>query len=219
MIKKLTAVILFAILVAVTINYYTPANLSAGDIKHLDNNQDNKQTGDKMDNLNIATFGGGCFWGVEAAFQKTKGVRKTSVGFMGGKVENPSYQDVCYTETGHAEVCQVEFDPNEVSYLELLKVFFDSHNPTQMNYQGPDIGTQYRTVIFFHNEEQKMLAEDVIKRLDSAKVFKVPIVTTVEPAAQFYMAEDYHQQYFEKKGVTGHCGYGTGADLSFILDK
>ena len=187
-----------------------------------DNNKETtgmkKEAFTMQDKYKVATFGGGCFWGVEATFQKIKGVKKTEVGFMGGNIKNPSYKEVCYTETGHAEVVHLVYDPAEVSYLELIKTFFDSHNPTQLNYQGPDVGSQYRSVIFYNDEKQKMIAEDVIKKLIEHKAYENKIVTQIEPAAEFYKAEEYHQQYFEKKGYTGHCGIGTGADLSFLLD-
>lgn len=156
----------------------------------------------------IATFGGGCFWGVEAAFQQLDGVVSTTVGFMGGHVADPSYKEVCYTETGHAEVCQVEYDPSKVSYKKLLETFFSSHDPTQLNRQGPDVGDQYRSVIFYHNEDQKEQALDAIKQIEEAKLFKRKLVTEIVEASDFYKAEDYHQQYFEKQGITGHCGYG-----------
>ena len=148
-----------------------------------------------------ATFGAGCFWGVEAAFRQVKGVKATAVGYEGGTMDNPTYQDVCTDRTGHAEVVQVEFDPAEVSYEDLLNVFWDNHNPTTLNRQGPDVGTQYRSVIFFHNPEQEAAARASKEQLDGSGRFSRPIVTQIEPARPFYRAEEYHQQYLEKRGL------------------
>lgn len=148
-----------------------------------------------------AYFGAGCFWGVEAAFRKVKGVKKTAVGYMGGKTEKPSYEDVCTDETGHAEVVMAEFDPAEVSYGQLLDVFWSCHNPTEVNRQGPDEGTQYRTVIFTASDAQRAEAEKSKAALAASGKFKKPIATNIEPAQEFFMAEEYHQQYLEKKGL------------------
>ncbi len=150
----------------------------------------------------IATFGAGCFWGVEADFRMIKGVTATRVGYAGGKKDNPTYKDVCSDNTGHAEVVEVEFDPNEVSYDELLKVFWDNHNPTTLNSQGPDHGEQYRSVIFYSNEMQKQAAIKSKEALAKSGKWKNPIVTFVEPAKKFWAAEDYHQQYLEKRGMS-----------------
>lgn len=147
-----------------------------------------------------ATFGAGCFWGVEAAFRRVKGVLSTTVGYSGGSFKGPTYEDVCTGTTGHAEVVEVDYDPAKVSYDELLKVFWEIHNPTTMNRQGPDIGTQYRSVIFFHNSEQKAAAEASKEKLQRNGHYKNPIVTEITPASEFYKAEEYHQQYFEKCG-------------------
>lgn len=147
-----------------------------------------------------ATFGAGCFWGVEAAFRKVEGVLSTTVGFSGGSFKGPTYKDVCTGTTGHAEVVEVEYDPVKVSYDELLKIFWEIHNPTTMNRQGPDVGTQYRSAIFFHNAEQKSAAEASKETLQSNGHYKNPIVTEITPASEFYKAEEYHQQYFEKRG-------------------
>ncbi len=149
-----------------------------------------------------ATFGAGCFWGVEAAFRKVEGVLSTTVGYSGGSFKGPTYQDVCTGTTGHAEVVEVEYDPAKVSYDELLNVFWDIHNPTTMNRQGPDIGTQYRSTIFFYNAEQEAAAKASKERLQSSGQYKNPIVTEITPTSEFYKAEEYHQQYFEKRG--GH---------------
>ncbi len=146
-----------------------------------------------------ATFGAGCFWGVEEAFRRVKGVIATSVGYAGGELKDPSYRDVCSGETGHAEVVQVEYDPTEVSYEELLKVFWEAHDPTTLNRQGPDVGPQYRSVIFFHNAQQEAAARAAKEKLQSSGRFSKKIVTEIRPASEFYKAEDYHQQYMEKR--------------------
>jgi len=147
-----------------------------------------------------ATFGAGCFWGIEAAFRKIEGVLSTTVGYSGGSFKGPTYQDVCTGTTGHAEVVEVEHDTDKVSYDELLNVFWSIHNPTTMNRQGPDIGTQYRSAIFFHNAEQEAAAKSSKERLQGNGKYKNPIVTEITPASEFYKAEEYHQQYFEKSG-------------------
>ncbi len=152
----------------------------------------------------IATFGAGCFWGVEAAFHQIEGVEDAVSGYMGGHLDNPTYEDVCTDSTGHAEVVQVEFDPEEVSYEDLLEVFWSNHNPTTPNRQGPDVGTQYRSVIFFHDEDQRERAERSLKDLEASGRFSEPIVTEVAPAQTFWRAEDYHQRYLEKRGLS-HC--------------
>ena len=149
-------------------------------------------------------FGAGCFWGVEATFRKIKGVTDAAVGYAGGTTENPTYEDVCTDETGHAEVVYLEFDPAEVSYRQLLDVFWSNHDPTTRNRQGPDFGTQYRSVIFYYTPEQKTAAEESKDELERSGRFRRPIVTQIEPAPQFYRAEEYHQRYLEKRGQT-HC--------------
>ncbi len=148
-----------------------------------------------------ATFGAGCFWGVEAAFRQINGVTSTQVGYLGGDYENPSYSDVCTGRTGHAEVVEVEYDPAIVSYEDLLKVFWENHDPTTLNRQGPDTGTQYRSAIFFHTPEQEIVARESRDKLQSSGRFKKPIVTEMTPASTFYKAEEYHQQYLEKRGL------------------
>jgi len=145
-----------------------------------------------------ATFGAGCFWGVEAAFRKLDGVTKTRVGYAGGELENPTYEDVCSHKTGHAEVVEVTYDDDEISYDDLLKVFWQKHDPTQLNRQGWDIGDQYRSAVFFHDEEQRAAAER--SKENEQSEYRKPIVTQIEPAPTFYEAEDYHQQYLEKRG-------------------
>jgi len=148
-----------------------------------------------------ATFAAGCFWGVEEAFRQIKGVTSTTVGYTGGTMKNPSYKDVCTGATGHAEAVEVEFDPAQVSYRELLAAFFQNHNPTTPNRQGPDIGTQYRSAIFYHDAEQETAAIESKSALGKSGIFKRPIVTEIAPASEFYRAEDYHQQYLEKRGA------------------
>jgi peptide-methionine (S)-S-oxide reductase len=148
-----------------------------------------------------ATFAAGCFWGVEDAFRQVKGVASATVGYTGGSTKNPTYKDVCTGRTGHAEAVEVDFDPSQVSYRELLAVFFQSHDPTTLNRQGPDFGTQYRSAIFFHDPEQEAAARESKEALDKAGVFKRPIVTEITPSAEFFRAEEYHQQYFEKQGI------------------
>ena len=151
--------------------------------------------------MEVALFGAGCFWGVEAEFRKLKGVKSTSVGYSGGIFENPSYKDVCTGTTGHAEVVRVEFDPEIISYNELLDTFWNNHNPTTLNRQGPDVGTQYRSVIFYMNESQKKEAIASRDNLEKQKRYNGLIVTEIKPAQVFYEAEEYHQQYLEKRGL------------------
>ena len=148
-----------------------------------------------------ATFAAGCFWGVEEAFRHIKGVTSTTVGYTGGTKENPTYKDVCTGTTGHAEAVEVEFDPAQVSYRELVAAFFQNHNPTTLNRQGPDVGAQYRSAIFYHDAEQEAEARQSIAALEKSHIFNRPIVTEVKPAAPFYRAEDYHQQYLAKRGA------------------
>jgi peptide-methionine (S)-S-oxide reductase len=149
----------------------------------------------------IATFGAGCFWGVEAAFQRVPGVTDTTVGYSGGEMPNPTYKDVCTDETGHAEVVQVTFDPAILSYEKLLDVFWQAHDPTQVNRQGPDFGAQYRSAIFFHSLEQEATAKKSRAALDASGKLKRPIATEITPASTFYRAEEYHQKYLQKRGV------------------
>ena len=152
-----------------------------------------------------ATFGAGCFWGVETGFRHVKGVISTAVGYSGGTFKDPTYHDVCTGRTGHAEVVEVEYDPSKVSYEELLAVFWNIHDPTTLNRQGPDMGTQYRSAIFFHNPEQEVAAKASKEQLQHSGRFKKPIVTELTPALPFYRAEEYHQRYLEKHGQAS-CG-------------
>jgi peptide-methionine (S)-S-oxide reductase len=149
-----------------------------------------------------ATFGAGCFWGVEAAFRQITGVISTQVGYAGGTTENPTYKEVCSDRTGHAEVVEVTYDPERVAYEKLLHVFWTNHDPTQLNRQGPDVGSQYRSVIFVHDDDQKAAALASQEKLEAGGTFKRPIVTQIEPAVPFYVAEEYHQQYLEKRGLS-----------------
>jgi peptide-methionine (S)-S-oxide reductase len=151
-----------------------------------------------------ATFGAGCFWGVEATFRQIPGVTDTAVGYLGGTLANPTYEDVCTDRTGHAEVVQVTFDPARVSYEQLLNVFWEMHDPTTLNRQGPDIGTQYRSAIFFHSPEQEAIARKSKTEVEASGRFRRPIVTEITPASTFYRAEEYHQRYLEKRGLS-HC--------------
>ncbi len=155
--------------------------------------------------MELATFGAGCFWGVESAFRQIPGVLDAKVGYEGGTLKNPTYRDVCSDRTGHAEVTQVTFDPASVSYDQLLDAFWKMHDPTTLNRQGPDIGTQYRSVIFYHSPEQEAAAKASLAGLASSGRFKRPIATAIEPATTFYPAEEYHQRYFEKQGIEPTC--------------
>ncbi len=160
-----------------------------------------EKTGERLE---VATFGAGCFWGVEAAFRRVEGVVSTVVGFMGGRKKHPTYMEVCSGKTGHAEVVQVLYDPGTVTYRELLRVFWEIHDPTQLNRQGPDVGTQYRSVIFFHTPGQEAEARASKEALERSGKYGRPIVTEIQPASEFYMAEEYHQQFYEKCGRS-HC--------------
>jgi len=154
--------------------------------------------------METATFGAGCFWGVEETFRQIEGVISTEVGYSGGTVENPTYEQVCTDRTGHAEVVRIKFDPALVSYAKLLSFFWEIHDPTTLNRQGPDIGRQYRSIIFFHNPEQKKIALDSRQSLEESGNYNSPIVTEIESAVTFYPAEEYHQKYFQKRGIS-HC--------------
>jgi peptide-methionine (S)-S-oxide reductase len=156
-------------------------------------------------NLQTATLAGGCFWCLEAVYDEIKGVNSVESGYAGGHMDNPSYRAVCNGDTGHAEVVQVHFDPNIVSYRDLLNVFFAIHDPTTLNRQGADMGTQYRSAIFYHDDEQKKIAEELIKDLNSQQIWDRPIVTEVTKLDKFYMAEDYHQEYFARNPYQPYC--------------
>lgn len=156
-------------------------------------------------NLQVATLAGGCFWCLEAVFDDLKGVELVELGYSGGHVQSPSYAQVCNGDTGHAEVVQVTFDPQVLSYKDLLTVFFTIHDPTTLNRQGNDVGTQYRSAIFYHDEKQKKAAEEVIQEIGAAKIWDAPIVTELAQFETFYMAEDYHQEYFKNNPFQGYC--------------
>ncbi|MBI3125648.1 MAG: peptide-methionine (S)-S-oxide reductase MsrA [Ignavibacteriales bacterium] len=155
----------------------------------------------------VATFGAGCFWCTEAVFTRLKGVAKVESGYSGGNVPNPTYEAVCTGKTGHAECTNIYFDPAVISYTQLLEVFFKTHNPTTLNQQGADVGTQYRSVIFYHNNEQKQLAEKAKIDLTEAKIWDKPIVTEISEFRKFYVAEDYHQDYYENNTNQGYCAF------------
>ncbi len=155
---------------------------------------------DRNDNLQKATFAAGCFWGVEAAFRKLNGVESTAVGYTGGNLDNPTYEDVCAGNTGHAEAVEVIFHPDQITYDELLDVFWDIHDPTTLNRQGPDFGKQYRSAVFYHTPEQKRAAQLTKEQRQASGMYEDVIVTEITPASTFYLAEDYHQQYLEKRG-------------------
>ena len=159
------------------------------------------------DGLQLATFGSGCFWCTEAIFQNVDGVIKVESGYSGGKVKNPSYREVCTGQTGHAEVTQITYDPKKVSFEELLEVFWGTHDPTTLNRQGNDEGTQYRSVIYYHDAQQKQLAETYKKKLDESGAFNDPIVTEISPFTVFYKAEDYHQDYYNLNGNAPYCSF------------
>ena len=169
---------------------------------------------ERQGNKEVATLGGGCFWCLEPIFRALGGGEEVLVGYSGGTVPNPSYHQVCTGKTGHAEVVQVTFDPNLISYREILEVFFDIHDPTTLNRQGADVGPQYRSVVFHRNEEQKKVAEGIIQELEGEKVWDKPIVTEIAPFKAFYKAEDYHQDYFSKNPEQAYCRMVVAPKLS-----
>lgn len=169
--------------------------------------QTQTMTTQAKEGLALATFGSGCFWCTEAVFQNVDGVEKVESGYSGGRVKNPTYKEVCSGLTGHAEVIQVTYDPAKVTYDELLEIFWKTHDPTTLNRQGADVGTQYRSVIFYHTDEQKTLAEEYKKKLDQSGAFDQPIVTEISPYTAFYKAEDYHQNYYNLNGSAPYCTY------------
>lgn len=163
-------------------------------------NQNNKK-------MELATFGGGCFWCTEAVFKELKGVESVTSGYSGGHVINPAYREVTSGRTGHAEVIEIEFDPTIISFQQLLEVFWATHDPTTLNRQGADVGTQYRSVIFYHNEKQKEIAEEIKRKLNDDDVFDKPVVTEISPWENFYRAENYHQDYYENNAEQGYCQF------------
>jgi len=173
-------------------------------------NNSSKSIGEKItmnNKLDTAIFGGGCFWCVEAVFQRINGVVKVESGYSGGSKENPTYKEVCTGNTGHAEVVRITFNPDIISYLELLEVFFGTHDPTSLNRQGADVGTQYRSVIFYLNENQKNIAVDFKEKLNEKNVFGKPVVTEISPLEKFYIAEDYHQNYYNNNKYQPYCSF------------
>ena len=172
-----------------------------------------------MPTTETAILGGGCFWCVEAAIKQLQGVESVRSGYMGGAAPNPTYQQVCSGKTGHVEVAEITFDPAVISYSDLLHVFFTLHDPTTLNRQGNDVGEQYRSVIFYRDEEQKKTADDVIAELEREKVFKDPIVTAVEPASAFYVGEDYHQDYFANNSMQPYCMFVVAPKVLKIREK
>jgi peptide-methionine (S)-S-oxide reductase len=175
---------------------------------YMSEEKTNVQANTKTANLQLATYAAGCFWGVEEAFRQVKGVKSAMVGYTGGSFDNPTYKDVCKDKTGHAEAIQVQFDPNEVSYEDLLSVFWSVHDPTTKNRQGPDIGSQYRSMIAYHTQEQELLAKKSKEDLErSGKFNGRRIVTEIVPASTFYKAEEYHQKYYQKSGKAGGTCY------------
>ena len=182
--------------------------------------QVNAQKRKNMNNeLAIATFGNGCFWCTEAIFQQLKGVESVYPGYTGGSIKNPSYREVCTGTTGHAEAIQIKYDPSVISYRELLDIFFYTHDPTTLNRQGNDVGTQYRSAIFYHNDDQKAAAEEIISQLTAEKVYDDPIVTEVTAMDVFYMAEDYHKNYYQNNKNQGYCRAVINPKLDKFMKK
>lgn len=189
---------------------------SCGQSKNNTNRKKDKMENQaKKDGLEVATFGTGCFWCTEAVFESLEGVTDVVSGYEGGHVKNPTYKEVCTGTTGHAECVQITFDPKKISYQELLEGFFRSHDPTSLNRQGADVGTQYRSAIFYHNDEQKKVAEDIKKELDKSGAYPKPIVTEIVPTETFYVAEAYHQDYYANNPEQGYCA----AVIAPKLDK
>ena len=182
------------------------AGLSCGQQKRTEN-QITMSTTQEKQGLQLATFGSGCFWCTEAIFQRVDGISKVVSGYTGGKVKNPTYKEVCSGLTGHAEVIQLTYDPKKISFEELLEIFWQTHDPTTLNKQGADVGTQYRSAVFFHTEEQRKLALEFKKKLDESGAFDNPIVTEISPIGEFYAAEDYHQNYYNLNGNAPYCSY------------
>lgn len=192
------------LIVLLFVGYLSNAQVVKNKVKKM--NQENvKVENTAVPTNKVATLAAGCFWCVEAVFQKLKGVEKVESGYMGGTLKNPTYKDVCTGQTGHAEVCQITYNPNIISFEELLEVFWKTHDPTTLNRQGGDIGTQYRSAVFYHDATQKQIAENIKNDLSQSGAYDAPIVTTFEPASVFYKAEDYHQDYFNLNGHNPYC--------------
>lgn len=172
-----------------------------------------------LDNVEVATLGGGCFWCIEASFNEIKGILLVESGYSGGKIESPTYEQVCTGTTGHAEVVQITFNPKVISFKEILEIFFTAHDPTTHNRQGADVGTQYRSVIFYHNKKQKSIAEQMIAELDATKAWDSPLVTQIEPFKNFFKAEEYHDKYFIRHPEAGYCRVVIAPKVSKIRKK
>lgn len=202
--KTITNISLLLFLIFLGCNSNTKNNLSAEEVNAQPKIEEKMNDQNKYE---VATFGAGCFWCTEAVFQRLKGVVKVESGYSGGSVPNPTYEAVCTGKTGHAECTQITYDPKIISYAELLEVFWKTHDPTTLNRQGADSGTQYRSVIFYHNDEQKQLAEKYKNELESAKIWSDPIVTEISQFKKFYKAEDYHQNYYNQNGNQPYCSF------------
>ncbi|HMP17332.1 MAG TPA: peptide-methionine (S)-S-oxide reductase MsrA [Gemmatales bacterium] len=200
-IQPLLAALTIYLLMVTHLQGMTMSNLSNA----FPNTVTDEQNTPKAPPLETATFGNGCFWCTEAIFQRLKGVVTVKSGYTGGKVKNPTYKQVCEGNTGHAEAIQITFDPKVITYAELLEVFWQTHDPTTLNRQGADVGTQYRSAIFYHTPEQKKLAEEYKQKLDKSGAFNKPIVTEITAASKFYVAEDYHQNYYNLNGSQPYC--------------
>jgi len=193
-------------IIVIVLSIITSAfHFSCGSSAETSANQKNKMKNNMDQKLEKITFGAGCFWCVEAVFQRVKGVKSVTSGYMGGKLKNPTYREVCSGLTGHAEVCQLSYDPKEVSVATLLEIFWQTHDPTTLNRQGADTGTQYRSAVFFHTTEQQKEAEAWKNKLNESHVFPNPIVTEITAASEFYVAEEYHQNYFNENGTEPYC--------------
>lgn len=190
----------YLILLSVIVLFTACSNTNSKETKQMD--QEIIQS-----SSDTATFGAGCFWCVETVFQQLKGVQSVKSGYMGGKIKNPTYREVCSGLTGHAEVCQIVYDPKVISYKDLLEAFWQSHDPTTLNRQGADVGTQYRSAIFTHNAEQQKEAEFYKQKLNEEKAFANPVVTEISAASEFYVAEDYHQNYYNENGDAPYCQF------------
>lgn len=191
----------FVFIVLMLIGFFI---VNAADAQNVNNKQTTKGS---MKNLEKATFASGCFWCTEAVYERVKGVESVVSGYAGGKTPNPTYEEVCSGSTGYAEAVQITYDPSVITYDELLEIFWRTHDPTTLNRQGNDVGTQYRSVIFYHNDEQKKLAEEYKKKLDQSGAWDKPIVTQIVPFTNFYKAENYHQNYYENNPNQGYCAF------------
>lgn len=194
------------------LNYFTSCSQDYSNNKH-NNNMNNITSNNEILKIDTATFGAGCFWCTEAQFQQLNGVIKVESGYSGGTVKNPNYKQVCTGKTGHAEVCNIYFDPKTITFDELLAAFWTCHDPTQLNKQGNDEGTQYRSVIFYRNNEQKIIAEDYKNRLNNENAFDKPVVTEIAPFTEFYKAEDYHQNYYNQNTEQPYCSFVIGPKI------